>query len=306
MLILFEKMALLVILLAMGYLCARLKLVGPEFNKGLSKLVINFFLVGLILSSVINKELDMSGRETAFGFLMMVIMMSICFGIGMLTPKILRIKDGDRGMYRMLVAFMNNGFMGFPLVAAIYGESAVFFASLSNIPFNLLLYSLGVMQLQSSEEKAEFKLKNVITAPLVATLIAAVIFAFKIPMPAIIDDTADTIAAATVPLSMMCIGLSLGEVPIKEAFIKPRLYGICFMRLIVCPLIVWFVLHFFITNPVMLGVIIILSACPSAVICSILGIQYGRDGIESSEAVFLCTMLCVITMPLLISILGLQ
>lgn len=304
--ILFEKMGLLVILLAMGYLCARLKLVGPEFNKGLSKLVLNFFLVGLILSSVINKELDMSGRETAFGFLMMVIMMSICFGIGMLAPKILRIKDGDRGMYRMLVAFMNNGFMGFPLVAAIYGESAVFFASLSNIPFNLLLYSLGVMQLQSREEKAQFKLKNVLTAPLVATLIAAVIFAFKIPMPAIIDDTADTIAAATIPLSMMCIGLSLGNVPIKEAFIRPRLYGICFLRLIACPLIVWFVLHFFIANTVVLGTIVILSACPSAVICSILGMQYGRDGIEASEAIFLCTMLCVITMPLLISILGLQ
>ncbi len=299
-------MALLVILLAMGYLCARLKLVGPEFNKGLSKLVINVFLVGLILSSVINKELDMSGREAAFGFAMMVVMMGICVCMGMLAPKILGIKDGDKGMYRILVAFMNNGFMGFPLVAAIYGDGAVFFASLSNIPFNLMLYSIGIMQLQSSEEKSKFKLKNVITAPLVATLIAAAIFAFKIPIPAIIDDTADTIAAATVPLSMMCIGLSLGNVPIKEAFIRPRLYGICFLRLIACPLIVWFVLHFFIADPVMLGVIIILSACPSAVICSILGMQYGRDGVESSEAIFLCTLLCVITMPLLISVLGLQ
>ena len=41
MIVLFEKMAMLVILLALGYLCARMKLVGPEFNKGLSKLVID-------------------------------------------------------------------------------------------------------------------------------------------------------------------------------------------------------------------------------------------------------------------------
>ena len=61
--VLFEKMAMLVILLALGYLCARLKLVGPEFNKGLSKLVINFFLVGMILSSVINKEMELTGAE---------------------------------------------------------------------------------------------------------------------------------------------------------------------------------------------------------------------------------------------------
>ena len=303
--VLFEKMAMLVILLALGYLCARLKLVGPEFNKGLSKLVINFFLVGMILSSVMNKEMELTGAEALTGFLMLALMMLICFAIAWISPGVLRIKDGDKGMYRMLVAFMNNGFMGFPIVAAIYGEGAVFFASLSNIPFNLLLYSAGVMLLREGSEGEKFKLRNAINAPLVATLIATIILVLKIPVPAIIDDTVDTISSATVPLSMMCIGLSLGSVSLKDAFVHPRLYGLSFVRLVVCPLIVWFVMSFFITNPVILGTIVILSACPSAVICSILGIENGRDGIESSEAVFLCTVLSMITIPLLVSVLNL-
>lgn len=303
--VLFEKMAMLVILLALGYLCARLKLVGPEFNKGLSKLVINFFLVGMILSSVINKEMELTGAEALTGFLMLALMMLICFAIAWISPGVLRIKDGDKGMYRMLVAFMNNGFMGFPIVAAIYGEGAVFFASLSNIPFNLLLYSAGVMLLREGSEGEKFKLRNAINAPLVATLIATIILVLKIPVPVIIDDTVDTISSATVPLSMMCIGLSLGSVSLKDAFVHPRLYGLSFVRLVVCPLIVWFVMSFFITNPVILGTIVILAACPSAVICSILGIENGRDGIESSEAVFLCTVLSMITIPLLVSVLNL-
>ena len=303
--VLFEKMAMLVILLALGYLCARLKLVGPEFNKGLSKLVINFFLVGMILSSVINKEMELTGAEALTGFLMLALMMLICFAIAWISPGVLRIKDGDKGMYRMLVAFMNNGFMGFPIVAAIYGEGAVFFASLSNIPFNLLLYSAGVMLLREGSDGEKFKLRNAINAPLVATLIATIILVLKIPVPVIIDDTVDTISSATVPLSMMCIGLSLGSVSLKDAFVHPRLYGLSFVRLVVCPLIVWFVMNFFITNPVILGTIVILSACPSAVICSILGIENGRDGIESSEAVFLCTVLSMITIPLLVSVLNL-
>lgn len=303
--VLFEKMAMLVILLALGYLCARLKLVGPEFNKGLSKLVINFFLVGMILSSVMNKEMELTGAEALTGFLMLALMMLICFAIAWISPGVLRIKDGDKGMYRMLVAFMNNGFMGFPIVAAIYGEGAVFFASLSNIPFNLLLYSAGVMLLREGSEGEKFKLRNAINAPLVATLIATIILVLKIPVPVIIDDTVDTISSATVPLSMMCIGLSLGSVSLKDAFVHPRLYGLSFVRLVVCPLIVWFVMNFFITNPVILGTIVILAACPSAVICSILGIENGRDGIESSEAVFLCTVLSMITIPLLVSVLNL-
>ena len=305
MIVLIEKMALLVMLLALGYLCARLKLVGPEFNKGLSKLVINVFLAGMILSSVINKKLEMTGGDIAFGLLMMTLSMLICVGIGWLSPTLLRIKDGDKGMYRILAAFMNNGFMGFPLVAAVYGENAVFFASQSNIPFNLLLYTAGVMLLQKGDKNTKFSIKSVINVPIVATLIAVVIFIFEIPMPKLVDDVADTLSAATVPLSMMCVGLSLGSVSLKEALLQPRLYGISLVRLIICPLTVWLVLRMFITNPVILGTIVILSACPSAIICTILGIQYGRDGVESSEAIFISTMLSMITIPLLISVLGL-
>ena len=305
MIVLIEKMALLVMLLALGYLCARLKLVGPEFNKGLSKLVINVFLAGMILSSVINKKLEMTGGDVAFGLLMMTLSMLICVGIGWLSPTLLRIKDGDKGMYRILAAFMNNGFMGFPLVAAVYGENAVFFASLSNIPFNLLLYTAGVMLLQKGDKNTKFSIKSVINVPIVATLIAVVIFAFEIPMPKLVDDVADTLSAATVPLSMMCVGLSLGSVSLKEALMQPRLYGISLVRLLICPLAVWLVLRIFITNPVILGTIVLLSACPSAIICTILGIQYGRDGVESSEAIFISTMLSMITIPLLISVLGL-
>lgn len=305
MTVLLEKMALLLILLALGYLCARLKLVGPEFNKGLSKLVINVFLAGMILSSVINKKLEMTGGDVAFGLLMMTLSMLICIGIGWLSPTLLRIKDGDKGMYRMLSAFMNNGFMGFPLVAAVYGEDTVFFASLSNIPFNLLLYTVGIMLLQKGDKDTKFSIKSVINVPIAATLIAVVIFVFEIPMPKLVDDVADTISAATVPLSMMCVGLSLGSVSLKEALLQPRLYGISLVRLIICPLAVWLVLRMFITNPVILGTIVLLAACPSAIICAILGIQYGRDGVESSEAIFISTMLSMITIPLLISVLGL-
>lgn len=305
MTVLLEKMALLLILLALGYLCARLKLVGPEFNKGLSKLVINVFLAGMILSSVINKKLEMTGGDVAFGLLMMTLSMLICIGIGWLSPTLLRIKDGDKGMYRMLSAFMNNGFVGFPLVAAVYGEDTVFFASLSNIPFNLLLYTVGIMLLQKGDKDTKFSIKSVINVPIAATLIAVVIFVFEIPMPKLVDDVADTISAATVPLSMMCVGLSLGSVSLKEALLQPRLYGISLVRLIICPLAVWLVLRMFITNPVILGTIVLLAACPSAIICAILGIQYGRDGVESSEAIFISTMLSMITIPLLISVLGL-
>lgn len=299
---LFGKMAVLFVLLLIGYACARLKLVGPEFNKGLSKLVMNVFLAATILDSVINKELSMTGGEIVFAILMSTVAMFISIGIAYIAPTILGIKNGDRGMYRLLVAFMNTAFVGYPVVTAVFGEEQLFLASLSNIPFNLLLYTVGIMMLSKKDgESGGFKLKKAINAPIIATLTAVLIFSLRIPIPTIIDDICGTLASATVPLSMMCVGISLGPVSVKEALTQPRLYVLSLVRLIVCPLAVWFVLHFFISDPVMLGVIVALMATPTAIVCTILGLEHGRDGIESSEEIFISTALSMVTIPLIMS-----
>ena len=305
MTVLLQKMALMLILLVLGYVAVRLKIVPEDFNKGLSKLVINVLLVGMILSSVINKELEMTGAEVAQGVLMMAIAQVIGILIGAASVKLIpSLKRGDSGMYSMLIGFMNNGFIGFPLVAAFFGEDCVFFASLSNIPFNLMLYTIGIRMLQKGNGDEKLNLKRIINMPIIATLAALIIFVFEIPMPAIIDDTMDTLSAAVVPLSMMCIGMSLGNVPIKDAVLQPKMYIVSFMRLIVAPLIAWLILRMFITNPQTLGIIILLELTPSAVICTMLGLENGRDGVESSSGIFISTVLSVVTIPLMIALLG--
>ena len=305
MTVLLQKMALMLILLVLGYVAVRLKIVPEDFNKGLSKLVINVLLVGMILSSVINKELEMTGAEVAQGVLMMAIAQIIGILTGVISAKLIpSLKRGDSGMYSMLIGFMNNGFMGFPLVAAFFGEDCVFFASLSNIPFNLMLYTIGIRMLQKGNGDEKLNLKRIINMPIIATLAALIIFVFEIPMPAIIDDTMDTLSAAVVPLSMMCIGMSLGNVSIKDAVLQPKMYIVSLMRLIVAPLIAWLVLRMFITNPQTLGIIILLELTPSAVICTMLGLENGRDGVESSSGIFISTVLSVVTIPLMIALLG--
>ena len=270
-------------------------------------MVINVFLAGMILASVMNKELSMDKGDMLFGIAMLFVMQIVCFAVGMITPAAMRIKDGDKGMYKLIAAFSNLGFMGVPVISAVYGEGAVFLASLGNIPFNVLLYTVGIMLLQSNGEKKEkISIKSMINIPVIATVIATVIFLFEIPMPVIVVDVADMLSDACAPLSMMCIGLSLGSVSIKDAFVHPRIYGINFMRLIVAPVAVWFVLRFFISDIVMLGSIVIIAACPPAIICALLGMDYGRDGVEASETIFVGTVLSMFTIPLLVSLLGLS
>lgn len=167
-----------------------------------------------------------------------------------------------------------------------------------------MLYTIGIRMLQKGNGDEKLNLKRIINMPIIATLAALIIFVFEIPMPAIIDDTMDTLSAAVVPLSMMCIGMSLGNVPIKDAVLQPKMYIVSFMRLIVAPLIAWLILRMFITNPQTLGIIILLELTPSAVICTMLGLENGRDGVESSSGIFISTVLSVVTIPLMLALLG--
>lgn len=305
MLVILEKMALLVIMLALGYMCVKLKLVGPEFNKGLNKLVINILLVGLILGSVINKDLGMSRSDMLFCLGMMTIMQVLCLVIGVLARRLPGLKNGDGGVYALLIAFSNLGFIGVPVIASVYGDSAVFLVSLGNIPFNILLYTVGILLLQDDGSRQKIDIKRMINVPIIATLAATVIFLFNIPMPTLIEDAANMLSDACVPLSMMCVGLSLGNVSLKKTIMNPRIYIVNFLRLIVCPLLVWLIMRVFVSDPVMLGSIVIVAACPPAVVCTIVAMENGRDGVESSELICLGTLLSMVTIPLLISVLGL-
>ena len=69
---------------------------------------------------------------------------------------------------------------------------------------------------------------------------------------------------------------------------------------------VWLVLKLFVSDIVMLGSIVIIAACPPAIICALLGMDYGRDGVEASETIFVGTVLSMFTIPLLVSLLGLS
>lgn len=295
----FEKMAMLVLLMLVGYLCAKLHVTGPEFNKRVSPVVMNVLLACTILNSVINVEPARSGVEILEYVGVMTLMMVLGMAVAWFVPRLLRARTEDAGVIRTVVTFSNNAFVGFPVVTAVFGPEAVFYASLSNIPFNMLLYSAGVAQLSTGDGR-KFQWREMLSMPLIATFAAVLLFVTRLPVPGILADTIGTFSAATTPMSMLIIGTSLGGIPLREALGDWRAYGIALFRLIVCPVVLWAVLRLFIHDPQMLGIPVILAACPAAMIIAVLCVDHGRDEKLASKSIFLSTVLSAVTLPLLI------
>ena len=294
-------MIVFVVLMVIGYLCAKTNFAGREFTKDASKMVINVFMSATIINSVLVSDARLSGGELLQVMLVLCMSVGVCWVLGAISCRLVGLGDREP-LFELLVAVMNNMFIALPVVETLFGSQAVFYCSLSCIPFNVLLYTFGIYRLQGGEGKGSVRLKDIFSVPLLATLVALVIFLLHPPVPPVVKDLASTMAAATMPLSMIVIGSSLGSVSLLDAFKKGKLYLMCAIRLLLCPLLVW-LLAGLMTEDLMLRVTAtIIAAAPSGVVVSVLAIQYDRDAVFTSEGILLSTVFSMLTIPLIVSI----
>jgi predicted permease len=88
--------------------------------------------------------------------------------------------------------------------------------------------------------------------------------------------------------------------PVKETMSDWRMYALSFVRLIICPIVVWFLFRFFVQDETMLGVMTIMASAPVAMIVNVLAIRYDKDERYVSRGIFISTILSAASMPLII------
>ena len=220
----------------------------------------------------------------------------------------MHIHPGSRGAYVCMLLFTNCGFIGFPVVQAIFGADAVFYASILNIPFYPCLYTLGVYLLSKDAAdrglgQAEIALSwRTFVSPCMVASVAAVVLALTgLKFPAVLTNTIGTIGNITTPGALLVIGISIAKQPLREMLGSAKIYLMSALRLIILPVLIWFVLHFFLYDQTILGVIVVTFAMPTATMVSMLADEYGSDQRATVQGVFLTTLFSMVTIPLLMA-----
>lgn len=297
MIALLQKLFLFVVLMLVGYIGARRGALGPDFARAASKLTLNVFMSASILNSVVSNPPDMSAGDLAYALLVGFLVLLLSYAVSGLLTRLLPIRRDRAPLFELLVSVMNPMFIGIPVADILLGSQGVFYIALSNVFFNLLVYTYGVWRLKSGD-RGSVRLKDVISVPLVVTVLTVVIFAFRIPMPGLIRELTGSMAPATMPMSMVVIGATLGRVSLLDAFREKSLYLVAALRLLLMPLLTWLMFQALPADPTLRGAMLIMSACPSGIIVSILAIQYGKDAEYCSEGILLDTALSMLTIPL--------
>ena len=297
MIALLQKLFIFVVLMLVGYVGARRKALGPDFAKAASKLTLNVFMSATILNSVVSNPPSLTGAALAYTLLVCFLVLLLGYVVAGLITRLLPLDKQRAPLFELLVAAMNPMFIGIPVAELLLGAQGVFYIALSNVFFNLLLFTYGVWRLKAGEKNA-LRWRDIITAPLVVTVLSLIVFALRLPCPALIRDMLATVSPATVPMSMVVIGASLGRVSLLDAFREKSLYLVAALRLVLMPVLTWLLFLVLPADPVLRASMLIVSACPSGVIVSILSIQYGKDTEYCSKGILLDTALSMLTIPL--------
>jgi len=220
--------------------------------------------------------------------------------LGAMLSRIMKASLHERQSWKYGVTFGNIGFMGIPVITAVFGYEGLFYVGMALAAFNLITFTIGIRLFDTKGVTKTNLLQMIINNPALAgTILGFIFFITGLRFPAPIQGGITLIADLNSPLSMILVGALLAKQPLKETFTDIRVLPPNAIKLIMIPLACLFILRIFIPNPVMLGTIVTLMAMPPAANTAIFAEQFGGNSEAATRLVIVGTTLCVITVPLI-------
>lgn len=199
-------------------------------------------------------------------------------------------------------SFSNAGFIGIPLVSMTLGDGAVFFIASYVALLNILQWTYGVYII--TENKEHISLKKIYKNPIVISFIIGIIlFILPVKLPNTVKIVMNTIAAMNGPLAMIILGVYIGQIKLKELFNDKIVYACSIVRLIVIPIATIIVLSIIPSKFIIIKLtILIATSAPVGSNVAIFSQIYNKNYKQAVKDVCLSTILCIVTLPIIISI----
>ena len=287
-------------IIIVGYVAGRLGYMGGEFDKKLSSLVINFTCPALILASAMTG--DLPDRQLILPLLgISALTYVLLTGVAFMLPRFLTKKKDNEGIVGFALMFGNVGFMGYPVVASIFGQQAVFYAAVLNVVNTFAVFTIGTILIEGDlSDKRHFQKKVLYSTPMLSAYLAMLIVALGIDgIPGIISQPLTMIGNITVPAALLIVGSSMSQLSARRVLGNTTVYATTVFRLLLIPVGLYYLCSALGFDSYVVNINTIVLAMPVATYGTILCLKYNRDTTLMTEVTLITTLLSMVTIPLL-------
>lgn len=305
-----EQAIIFLVLMIVGLYARRIKLITSENQPQISGLVVNIAYPAIILSGALTPSEKVSGQELVMAFGASLALLALVMLAGWLIVRLMKFEQSLRGIVIVMTVFTNIGFMGVPMIKGIYGTDALIYITIFLIPFNLLFFSFAVAaisgQKQQSSQPLLIRFKLFFNNGMIACFLAILFYFVDVPIPSVIRNTVDMLGSMTAPLAMILMGSFLVDVNWIDVFVDKKAILYFFLKMLVVPVVVVWILDQFIDNRVLLGVCMAAVATPCGNVIALLAAIYNKKAYPIAvKYIALSTLGCVATMPIAFTLAGL-
>ena len=293
-----QKIIVLFIAMIAGYICKKSKILDGKSTKSLSNMLTYITNPCLILCSLqmeySSEALVIAGKIFLLSIIIHTVMAIVSHFIFMKNNN-----HRSRSVYSFALTYANCGYMGYPIMMAIFGDIGLFYGVIFTTVFNLFNWSHGIIVMNPEKGKLPWK-KLIYNPALISVILSVILFIGKIRFPATIIDGLSLVGDMTFPLSMIIIGSLLADMKLLAILKEKRLYIFTLLSLIATPIIM-LVFAYILKLPEYLAIIgITMCAAPAAANTAVTAEVYDNDSALAARIVGITTLFCLITMPLML------
>ena len=292
-----QQVAELFILMGLGALGAKTGLLRPEGKQTLSNLLVNLVVPAMIINSY---RMDFSPeilRNLLAAFALSIL--SSLLGLVITLLFTARSKDSRTPIFRFACVFSNAGYMGLPLISALFGSEGLLYASAYFTIFNLLLWTLGYSIVSGSSDPKKVAGSLLRCPAIYAIVVGLVLYLFQIPLPTLITQPMELLGDMNTPLSMLITGMLIASGDLRRILTDKHIWELTVIRMFFIPVltIAAFAALGLFRYGMATQVVLLLECCPAAAITSVFAVQFRHDEQFAAGSVVLTTLLSILFLP---------
>lgn len=293
--ILFKQLIIMFAMLALGVWMKRSKMMSETTFKELGVFLLYVISPIVVFRGYLVAPTQVNTMRLLVSFGASFVLLLMIIGIATLIYR----KDG---LSIFASIFTNSGFMGIPLVVALFSQEAVFVLSPFLSWLFVIQWTLGIVVVTKDPRSMSFK-KVILNPVIIATIVGVIVYFLHIPIPEVLDEFLSRIGVMLMPVAMIVLGSSFAHLSFKNVFLDARVWLMVLVRLFVLPLFAVVALSVIAKDFELVAyTLLVAMSAPIGANVAILAQQYNKDTTLAASQIMLTTLFSIISMPLMVFI----
>ena len=296
----------LFLLMICGWVAAKIGIIDRTSSKSLSALIIKIGQPMMIISALINAEFSLEHLRD--GLWMVVIGFGLHIGMALLAFVCCKpFRDPDeRKLTEFSLVFTNCGFIGFPIMEALFGPMGLFLAAFYNISFQVGLWTWGIAILARQRKDIKLTVKKaLVNLGTVPCLIGVALYLLAVPfegftLPEFVKGFFSYLGGLCAPISLLITGALLASRTPKQIVGSPKMYIFSALKLFVFPLVICVVTHLLGLPKTTVLFCTAMAGLPTATSAVMMGTLYNINPGYAAQTVSVSSLLSVASLPVVL------